>query len=120
VGFRVIVAQADHVDVLARQGVREQLDGVFSIAPHWVMDILAAAAIEDWDGAAACQRRMSGLLKLIKQYGVFQSMTALLNARGIPGNFAPAPLRRLTEREREALLADPIAEELLSSAAGVD
>jgi 4-hydroxy-tetrahydrodipicolinate synthase len=118
-GFRVIVAQADQVDALARQGVAEQLDGVFSIAPHWVTDIQAAAAVEDWHAAAAAQRRLSALLKLVKQYGVFQSMTTLLNARGIPGNFAPAPMRRLTDDERSALLAEPIAEELLGSAARV-
>ena len=118
-GFRVIVAQADHVDALARQGVKEHVDGIYAIAPHWVTDIFAAAEAGDWDTAAACQRRLSALLKTVKQHGVFQSMTALLNARGIPGNFAPSPLRRLTDRERDALLAEPIAEELLASAARV-
>lgn len=118
-GFRVIVAQADHVDALARQGVTEHLDGVFSIAPHWVTEILNAAAAGDWDAAAAAQRRMSALLKVVKQYGVFQSMTVLLNARGIPGNFAPAPMRRLTEAERDALMAEEIVDELLPSEARV-
>ena len=118
-GFRVIVAQADHVDALTRLGVMEHVDGIYAIAPHWVTAIFAAASAGDWDTAVACQRRLSALLKVVKQYGVFQSMTALLNARGIPGNFAPAPLRRLTEPERDALLAEPIAVELLHSDARV-
>lgn len=114
--FRVIVASADLVDVLAHHGVREQLDGIFSVAPHWSSAIAEAANAGDWELAAAHQRRLSTLLRVVKQYGVFQSMTAILNGRGIPGNFAPAPMRVLSDAERASLLDEPIVRDLLKPA----
>jgi 4-hydroxy-tetrahydrodipicolinate synthase len=114
-GFRVIVAQADLVDVLLRSGVAEHLDGVFSLAPAWVKSIADAAAAGDWEAAAQRQRRLSDLLRVLKQYGVFQVYSALLNARGIPGNFAPAPLRSLGEAELAAVKAEPVVQELLAA-----
>jgi len=48
-----------------------------------------------------------------------QAMTTVLNGRGISCNFAPAPLRRLTDEQRSALLAEPIVQELLSNTARV-
>jgi 4-hydroxy-tetrahydrodipicolinate synthase len=112
-GFRVIVAQADLIDVLLRQGVKEHLDGVFSLAPRWVSRIAAAAQVGDWELAAQAQNELSKLLGALKQYGVFPAFTAMLNVRGIPGNFAPAPFRPLPEDQLRSLLAEPIVMELL-------
>lgn len=113
-GFRVIVAQADLIDVLLRHGVREHLDGVFALAPHWVQRIADAARAGDWAEAANAQGRLCSLLRTLKQYGVFATFTALLNQRGIPGNYAPAPYRPLDVDRVEALLAEPIVREFLS------
>lgn len=111
--FRVIVAQADLVDVLLRHGVREHLDGVFALAPFWVSAIRDAAAAADWNTAARCQQQLSALLRVLKQFGVFQAFTAILNARGIPGNFAPAPMLPLSDAQHAALMAEPVVQELL-------
>ena len=116
--FRVIFAQADVVDVLIRHGVREHIDGIFSIAPAWTASIAHAAARGEWEQAAARQQRLSELLRVVKRYGVFPSMTALLNARGIPGNFAPAPVEMLSEAARTALLAEPVVRQLVREPVG--
>jgi len=115
VGFRVIVAQADLVNELLRDGVNELLDGIFSVAPAWVRAIGDAARAGRWDDAARCQRRLSELLSIVKRYGVFQSMTTLLNARGIPGKFGPAPVAPITAAAAAQLLGEPIVQDLLSS-----
>jgi 4-hydroxy-tetrahydrodipicolinate synthase len=113
-GFRVIVAQADLIDVLLRHGVREHLDGVFALAPHWVERIVHAARAGDWAQAAHAQGRLSSLLQALKEYGVFATFTALLNHRGIPGNYAPAPYQPLDSQRLDSLLAEPIIREFLS------
>ena len=119
-GFRVIVAQADLVDVLMHHGVREHLDGVFSLAPSWVKAIERSAQKNDWETAAAWQQRLSALLRLLKKYGVFQVYTLLLNERGIPGNFVPAPIRALSEDDRSTLLRQPVVKELLRGVKAAD
>jgi 4-hydroxy-tetrahydrodipicolinate synthase len=43
-------------------------------------------------------------------------MTAMLNARGIPGNYAPRPMRPLNDAAREALLAEPVVTDFLAAA----
>jgi 4-hydroxy-tetrahydrodipicolinate synthase len=113
-GFRVIVAQADLVDVLLHHGVREHLDGVFSLAPFWVKAIEQAAQKDDWKTAAEYQRRLSGILRVLKKYGVFPTYSLLLNARGIPGQFMPAPIRPLSEAQREAVMNESAVIDLLS------
>jgi len=114
-GFRVIVAQADLVDVLLRNGITQQLDGVFALAPHWTVGIARAAAAGDWERAAALQRKLSALLRVLRDFGVFPAFTALLNARGIPGNYCPAPMRPLDDARVAELLATPIVTELLAA-----
>src|SRR6185369_8155766 len=50
-GFRVIVAQADLIDVLLHHGVQDHLDGIFSLAPSWVTEIGRCAQAENWEAA---------------------------------------------------------------------
>jgi dihydrodipicolinate synthase/N-acetylneuraminate lyase len=111
-GFRVIVAQADQVDVLCEQGVVHHLDGVFSLAPEWTMEIARASAGGDWIAAAEAQRRVSGILRLLREYGVFPSYNELMHARGIPGLFAPRPFQLLNDAQRRSLLSQPLADAL--------
>ncbi len=112
-GFRVIVAHAHLVDILFRHGVREQLDGVFALAPAWVSAIRIAAEAEKWTAAAATQRKLSALLGVLHKYGVFQTFSLLCSAKGIPGNFMPAPLASLSELQTAQLLAEPVVRDLL-------
>jgi len=113
-GFRVIFAQADLVDVLLHADITQHLDGIFSLAPDWTAGIARAAAAGDWEQASAMQQKLSALLRVVKEFGVFPSFTVLLNARGIAGNYCPAPLRPLNEAQRERLLASPIVADLLA------
>lgn len=118
-GFRVIVAQAELVDVLLNAKVRDHLDGIFAVAPAWVAAIGRAAEANDFVTASAYQRKICELLGVVKKHGIFPSFTAILNAKGIPGNYAPAPLRRMNPAQKEELLAEPIVHELLTAYPGM-
>jgi 4-hydroxy-tetrahydrodipicolinate synthase len=112
-GFRVLFAEATMVDVLMHHGVREHLDGVFAIAPRCTAAIARAAMKGDWDGATVYQHRLTELLEVLKRHGVFESMAALLNERGIPGKYAPEPFEPLTDSLRQRILAEPASQEIL-------
>lgn len=102
------------LDVLLRAGFPEHLDGLFAIAPQWAAPIAQCARRGDWDVAAALQRRLIELRRVLVRFGAFQTMTAVLNARKFPGNFAPRPLKPLGEAERHALLAEASVRELVN------
>lgn len=110
--FRVIVAQPDIVDVLLRHGIRQHLDGMWAIAPEWSVSIARCGAANDWESAAAHQRNLSALRRMIRRWG-FAVFTELMNARGIPGRFAPRPHQDLSPSVREALLNDDTVRKLL-------
>lgn len=113
-GFRVIVASPELVDMTTQWGVRDQLDGIFAAAPAWTRSIVDEAVAGNAAAAARWQRKLTQLLAVLKQHGVFQAFTTILNARGIRGNFSPAPLRTPTAAERAAILSAPIVRELLA------
>lgn len=106
--FRVIVAQAPLIDVLFRAGIHEHVDGVYCLVPRLTRRIADAATRGQWEISAELTRRLFGLLMMLRKYGVFPAMTALLNARGISGNFAPQPHQPLAPAAREALLAEAL------------
>jgi 4-hydroxy-tetrahydrodipicolinate synthase len=110
--FRVIAAQAECVDILLRHGYRQHLDGVFALAPFRASEIFVAADTGDWDAAARAQATFVTLLTILRRHGVFQTFGAILNARGIPGSFAPAPLRPLDAATHDAVLQEPSVREL--------
>jgi 4-hydroxy-tetrahydrodipicolinate synthase len=112
--FRVIIAQPDLLDVLLRHGMPEHLDGMFAMAPRWTTEIGRHAAAGRWDQAGQNQRRLIALKGCLIKYGVFPAFTAIMNARRIPGKFAPRPFRVLSDSRREELLAEPIVKELLT------
>jgi 4-hydroxy-tetrahydrodipicolinate synthase len=113
--FRLVIAQPALVDVFIRGGFREHLDGMFAIAPRWTADIARCAQRGEWEAAGAFQRRMNALKHLVVRHGVFPTMTAILNARGIPGSFSPRPLKPLDAAARETVLADATVTELLAA-----
>lgn len=110
--FRVIVAQADQVDALCEQGITNQLDGVFSLAPEWTREIADSAAADDWIAAADAQQRLSGILRLLREFGVFPAYHQLMHERGIPGLFAPKPFQLLNESKRSVLESHKLVEAL--------
>jgi 4-hydroxy-tetrahydrodipicolinate synthase len=105
--FRVIIAQPDLTDVFIRHGFRDHLDGMYAVAPHWAMAIARHAASGQWKEAARYQEMLSGLKRILLQYGV-AAFTAVLNAHGIPGHMAPRPTRPLTDEQKERLLDEPM------------
>ena len=110
--FRVIVAQADQVDALCEQGIANQLDGVFSLVPEWTKEIATAAESGDWVAAAEAQQRLSSILRLLREYGVFPAYHELMHVREIPGLFAPKPFHLLGEEQRNSLASHPLVDSL--------
>ena len=111
--FRVVVAQAGVVDALLREGFDEHLDGMFAIAPAWTTAIARCASRGEWAAAADYQQRLNALRDQIVRFDPLPAMTAVLNARGIPGNFAPRPFRSLDPSQRATLLNEPAVIDLL-------
>lgn len=111
-GFRVIVSQPNLSDMLLRHDVGDQLDGIWAVAPEWITALAKAAEKGDWEAAAAYQRKITAVRELlVTSYG-FWAFTDLMNARGIPGSFVPQPFGRPSAPQRDALLAEPIVQEL--------
>ena len=114
----LVPAQPLLVDVLAREGADGNLDGIFSLAPGWTREIVAAVAAGDHALAASRQRRLVRLLDAVRApFSLFPACSAVLNARGIPGSVAPRPLQPLTPAQREQLLALPVVQELVAETA---
>ena len=111
--FRIIIASPFLVDMLLRFGLCNHLDGMWSLAPRWTVEIGRCAARGDWQGAAESQRKMTELKEVpIVSYG-FSAFTDIMNARGIPGRFAPRPFPSLSQQRREQLLGEPIVQRLI-------
>jgi 4-hydroxy-tetrahydrodipicolinate synthase len=117
-GFRIVPAQPLIVDTLARCGVSENLDGIFSIVPGLSTSIVAAADGQDYPLAAAQQSKLTELLMLVAvDYPLFPACTVILNARGVPGKVHPRPMKSLDAEKRERLLADTRVSAVLGDAA---
>ncbi len=108
--LRIIVVNLEQIDSLLEQGVTNHLDGIFSIIPSWTVELGNAVANGDRRLAAEYRRRIVHLRDLLRRFGSFQTATALLNSQGIPGNFAPAPMRPLNEEQKTLLFDDPVVQ----------
>ncbi len=113
--FRVIVAQPTLLAQLFRAGVQEHLDGIFAVLPGLTAQLLRACAAENWEEAETKQTLLSRVLRtLVASYPLFPACEALLNKQGVPGQFCPAPIRRLSEEQKQKLLAEPLIREALA------
>ena len=100
--------------MLVRCGVRENLDGIFSVVPGLVASIVEAAEAADWELAATRQEQLTGLLNLVRtKYPLMPACSEILNARGIPGRIFAMPSQRLSPEQRDQLLAEPLVHQLL-------
>lgn len=111
--FRTILAKPMMIDSLFRSGMREHLDGVYAIVPQWMKKIADAVEQQDWQQASQKIAQLGNFLDVLVQYDVFPAMTELLNAQDVMGNYAPGPFARLDYKQREAILGEPIVQELL-------
>ncbi|MEZ6191077.1 MAG: dihydrodipicolinate synthase family protein [Phycisphaerales bacterium] len=117
--FRVIVAQPVLLDMLVRHGVRDHLDGIFALAPEWASAIVRHAEAGEYDAAAAYQRDLLELLTLLRSYNAFAAFSAMMNARGIPGRFAPRPFHLLSREQTDMINSSAIMKKLLAGSAYV-
>ncbi len=113
-GFRIVLAQPMNIDAFVRVGFHEFLDGVFALAPSWMVSLADAIEAEDWDRVSREQRRLTELLVLLRQDNPFRGFSLLMNQRGVPGQFVTSPIAQPTQAMREALLRSPVVEQLLA------
>ncbi len=111
--FRVILAAPDLIDVFFRCGVQDHLDGIYSVAPQWVVALGRCAEEGKWEEAARYQQDVSHLRRLVLEHGLYAMFTAMMNARGIPGEFAPKPYRALAPAVHKLLQDDRIVQKLI-------
>lgn len=109
--FRVIVAAIDQLEPCLRDGISQHLDGMFALMPHWADKTMSASEQGNWDAVRYYAARFRHLLTTMRKLGSFAAYTALTRLRGIPGNFAPAPLRQLNADEIEMLRNDPMIQD---------
>lgn len=112
--FRVIIAAPDLVDTFIRHGIYEHLDGIYCLCPQWIRAVADHSAKGEWDKAAEYQGKVSTILRLLRKNPVLAMFTWVLNARGIPGSFAPKPFRPLTDDQIASLKKEAIIQELLA------
>ncbi len=112
--FRVIVAQPILLDALVRHGIRDHLDGIFAVAPDWASAIARHTEAGEHDKASAYQHDLIELLTFMRRINVRGAFTELMNARGVPGKFAPRPFHMLTPEQTKALHENSSVKKLLS------
>jgi len=110
--FRIIVASPNLIDVLLRHGINEHLDGMWSIAPGWTVALGQCVMKGDYEAAARYQRLITEARELIAQYS-YSAYTIMMNARGLPGKYAPRPFIPLNEEKKKQLLQTPVMRKLI-------
>lgn len=114
--FRIIPAQPYMVDKLIRLGVNSNLDGIFAVVPELTTSIVRAAEEGSWQEASKFQNMLSGLLRLLRsgQYNIHPACSALLNARGLAGNYFPWPWKPLQPQQKDKLLGHELVRHILA------
>jgi len=114
--FRVMVAQPDRLRRLILEGVRQHLDGIYTLAPQWTMQLARhQPSADDEQDMAQVQADLSELRDVLRNHGGMSAMSVLLNACGVPGCFAPLPFRKLGPTQRQTLLDEPIVRKFLAT-----
>lgn len=111
--FRVIIAQPLIMDLLLRVGIAEHLDGIYAVFPQWITAMGRAAEKGDWQEVTRLQHQVATVLNELRHRSVYGVFTALMNARGIPGRYAPRPMRMLSEAQTQETLSTPAVKTML-------
>jgi len=115
-GFRVVPAQCDILDMLVRCDVNSNLDGIYAVLPDLSVGIVEAAERGDYALAAVKQRQLTEFRQMIlTKYPLFPASKAVLNVRGVPGKFYPAPIKPLDPGQLERFFAEPLIRELVGT-----
>jgi len=104
-GFRVILAAPLLIDAFLRQGLLEHLDGIYCLCPRQIVALGQAAQAGDWQRVETIQRGLNGLMRLIRAYPTWHSISVLLHEVGLPGRFCPHPHRPWNAEQTQAFLA---------------
>lgn len=102
--FRVILAAPLLVDAFLRQGMREHLDGIYCLCPRQIVALGQAALAGDWPQVETIQRELNGLMRLIRAYPTWHSISVLLHEVGLPGRFTPRPHSPWSDEQTRAFL----------------
>ena len=99
-----------------RCGVRDNLDGIYSIVPELAASIVEAAEAGDYPLAAQYQSKLTEFLLVVAvRYPLFPACTAILNSRGVPGKVHQIPMPSLEPAEVDRLLSEPEVRSLLGT-----
>jgi dihydrodipicolinate synthase/N-acetylneuraminate lyase len=110
--FRIIVAAPNLIDVLLKFGINEHLDGMWSILPGWTVALGQCVVKGDMEGAAKYQQQITEVRNLLAKYS-FSAFTTMMNARGLPGKYAPRPFIPLSEVKKQELLQIPVIRQMI-------
>jgi 4-hydroxy-tetrahydrodipicolinate synthase len=113
--FRVIPAQPFMVDKLIRLGINSNLDGIYSVLPELTTNIVRTAENKDWSGASKLQNLLSGLLRLLRtgKYDIYPACSAIMNEKGISGEFFPAPFKSLNQNDKTQFFQEDVVKKVL-------
>ncbi|MCC6683049.1 MAG: dihydrodipicolinate synthase family protein [Phycisphaeraceae bacterium] len=117
--FRVVVAQPDHLHNLVEDGVTDHLDGIYTLAPRWTVQIAQTPSSSNREGIRQLQTDLIELRDVMRRHGSLSAFTVLMNACGVPGCYAPQPFRKLTPTEIDALFEQPVVQKFLAAEAFV-
>ncbi len=106
--FCVIAVALGRMVSCFQKGMTQHVDGLFALMPSWTGQITRAAEAVDWETVQSYEKRFCHLLDVVRRHGSFATYTEIVRLRGIPGNYAPGPLRRLEEAAIETIRNDPV------------
>ena len=99
--FTVFSGHTTFLDLALQLGASGIIEGLFALAPEYGVEILRCFRKQDYEAAAAAQRKLIRLRSVVLLDSTFAGFTSAMNLRGIPGNFAAAPFTQSTEEGRE-------------------
>lgn len=114
-GFRVIPAQPQRILELVKLGIRDNLDGVYSLVPEFTLSIATAAEAGDEEIAEERQNVLNDFLQLLIRHGLYAAVSELFKVRGIGGHVTVAPYRPLSTEEAASFRADPALKRILQT-----
>ena len=106
-----ITRPGSRFDIVDNSGDQEK---PFPFRERSIDPVADHSAKGEWDKAAEYQGKVSTILRLLRKNPVLAMFTWVLNARGIPGSFAPKPFRPLTNDQIASLKKEAIIQELLA------
>ena len=103
--FRVMYSNLDDFDAAFAEGLRVNLDGMFSCTALIASKLYTALKANDVDSGKSHLAEIVGLRNNFVSIGVFKGFTAAMNLLGYEGSFSPDYVISATDEEREFVRA---------------